>query len=134
MAEFDFSELSKLSADLGESAQGVGKFVGKALEVSARNIKDETRDKYKGAAYLPGAARSITYDVTEGSSFTNGNNFQAEIGPQLGGQGSIVGLVELGKGKVAPRGYLTEALHNEQEGFERGIDRAVDDSLKEHGL
>jgi hypothetical protein len=130
----DTSALDKLAADLGQVPDGAGKRIRQAVEVGARNVKDSWRDKMRDAAYLPHASQSISYDM-HGTTGSRLGAITAEIGPELGGQGSLVGGVEMGTlSGVSPRGYGLKALQDEQPDFERGLDLAIDDALKAAGL
>jgi hypothetical protein len=101
-------DLNALARDLGEIPKATAPFVRKAVEVSARNIKDLIRDEYSGARALPGASRSISYD--KGSTGARLGGISAEIGPELGGQGSIVGLVDEGAPRTPGRKRIPKAL------------------------
>lgn len=131
--EVDFSDLDLLAADLGDVPSNVGPNVLKAVEVSARNIKNSWRDKLKGARALPGAARSISYTV-KGSASGAGSQVNAEIGATNRGQGSLVGKTEFGSVNNGPKGYGTAALAETQEDFERGLSRALEDAERRAGL
>jgi hypothetical protein len=126
-------DLNALARDLGEIPKATAPFVRKAVEVSARNIKDLIRDEYSGARSLPGASRSISYDL-HGSTGSRLGGISAEIGPELGGQGSIVGLVDEGAPRTPGRKRIPKALSDEAPGFERGIEIAIADGLKAAGL
>ncbi|WP_146243445.1 hypothetical protein [Curtobacterium sp. MCLR17_034] len=126
-------DLSSLARDLGEIPKATAPFVRKAVEISARNIKDLIRDEYSGARALPGASRSISYDL-HGSTGSRLGGISAEIGPELGGQGSVVGLVDEGAPRTPGRKRIPKALQNEAPGFTQGIERAIDDGLKAAGL
>jgi hypothetical protein len=126
-------DLNSLARDLGEVPKATAPFVRKAVEISARNIKDLIRDEYSGARALPGASRSISYDL-QGSTGARLGGISAEIGPELGGQGSIVGLVDEGAPRTPGRKRIPKALNDEAPGFEQGIQRAIDDGLKAAGL
>lgn len=126
-------DLNALARDLGEIPRATAPFVRKAVEVSARNIKDLIRNEYSGARQLPGAARSISYDV-KGSTGARLGGISAEIGPELGGQGSIVGLVDEGAPRTPGRKRIPKALNDEAPGFEKGIELAIEDGLKAAGL
>lgn len=126
-------DLSSLARDLGEIPKATAPFVRKAVEVSARNIKDLIRDEYSGARQLPGASRSISYDL-KGSTGARLGGISAEIGPELGGQGSIVGLVDEGAPRTPGRKRIPKALNDEAPGFEKGIELAIEDGLKAAGL
>lgn len=126
-------DLNALARDLGEIPKATAPFVRKAVEVSARNIKDLIRDEYSGARALPGASRSISYDL-QGSTGARLGGISAEIGPELGGQGSVVGLVDEGAPRTPGRKRIPKALQNEAPGFTRGIEQAIEDGLKAAGL
>lgn len=128
MADDDFSRLAR---DLGGVPKGTGKFLRKAVEVTARHVKDSWKDRLKGSPHVPGGPASITYDLKPGR-----DGMGAEIGPELGrGQASIVGILEVGSAShVSPRGFGLAALHDNEADFEHGIELAVDDALKAAGL
>lgn len=129
----DFSDLAKLAADLGEVPKDAGDNVRKAIEVSARNIKDDWKGKLAGARQLGGAQRAITYDLKGGRGI-RGSQIEAEIGATLGGQGSLVGILEYGSPTLAPRGYGLKALEDTAEDFQRGLEKAIEDAERSAGL
>jgi hypothetical protein len=129
----DNSELDKLVADLGKVPDKSGENMVKAIKVGAGNVKKGWRQRLEGADHLPQAARSITYDV-KGSASAARSEISAEIGPELGGQGSIVGLVELGTANSPARGYGLAALQEEEADFEKGLNLAIDSALDGLGL
>lgn len=126
-------DLNALARDLGDIPKATAPFVRKAVEISARNIKDLIKNEYSGARALPGASRSISYDL-KGSTGARLGGISAEIGPSLGGQGSIVGLVDEGAPRTPGRKRLPKALNQESPGFEQGIQKAIDDGLRAAGL
>ena len=133
MPDFDFSEIEKLAADLGEVPKGAGKFVSKAVEVSARKVKESWRDKLRGSEGLPYAARSIAYEIKGGEAI-RGSTITAEIAPRLGSQGSLVWVPEFGSLSTAPRGYGRAALQENTEDFVTGLELAVMDAQRAAGL
>lgn len=122
-------DLYSLARDLGAVPAQTAPFARKAVEVSARNIKDAIRDAYEGAYRLPGAARSISYDMKESQDAV-----EAEIGPQLGGQGSLVGIVDSGTSRTPGKRRIPQALAEEADGFDLGLQLAIDDGLRAAGL
>lgn len=126
-------ELNALARDLGEIPKATAPFIRKAVEVSARNIKDIIKDEYSDARALPGASRSISYDL-KGNTGARLGGITAEIGPELGEQGSIVGLVDEGAPRTPGRKRIPKALTQEAPGFEQGIQKAIDDGLRAAGL
>lgn len=136
MPEIDNSELNKLAADLGKVPARSGRNLRKAIEVTARNVKDTWREKASGSTSFPDFPRAITYDVEGSGSRATGSNLQAEIGPdaELGYPGSWGAILEYGSVNSPPRGYGHAALQENEADFERGIDRAIDDALRAAGL
>ena len=126
--EFDFSDVTALAADLSRAARIAPENVGKAVAVTARKVQQDWREPLSGSESLPGGAAEVTYDL-KGSSARTGSAISAEIGPELKGQGPLVGMLEYGTPTTGPRGYGAEALRKNQEDFERGILRAVEDAL-----
>jgi hypothetical protein len=129
----DFSALDKLAADLGEVPKNAGQNVRKATEVSARKVKDAWKEKLVGARSLGQANRAISYDLKGGGSLS-GSRLEAEIGATLGGQGSLVGIVEYGSPTLSPRGYGLKALEDTAEDFQRGLEKALEDAERMAGL
>ena len=133
-AAFDFSELDRLAADIGEVPAKSGPKIRKALEVTSRYVRDSWRDKLKGSIsfkHLPGA---VTYDIVTFQGF-GASVFQAEIGFDKGRpQGALGNLSEFGKPGQAPMGFGHASLLENQADFEKGIDIAIGDALKEAGF
>jgi hypothetical protein len=126
-------DLYSLARDLGEIPKETGPFVRKAIEVTARRIKDQIKDDYSGSRNLGGASRSISYDL-HGSTGARLGGISAEIGPELGGQGSVVGLVDAGRPGQPGKHRIPKALADNADDFESGLDKAIDDGLKAAGL
>ena len=124
---FDFSELNTLAADLGEAPVKVIPFARKAVEVTARNVKDDWRKeaKRKGLKQYAGA---VDYDMqldTDGS-------IGADIGPNLGKAQGTFGFVEDAAGGVrsAPQHAGRNAAKKNEADFEKGLLQAGEDALK----
>lgn len=122
----DFSELNQLAADLTRVPDKANKFVKKALEVTARNVKDDWRqgaDRTGLGAY----AADIDYEIK-----TPSGEIVAEIGPTVGDSGSF-GFVEDGGGNVrsAPQHAARDAVRANEDDFVRGLEIAVFDALAE---
>ena len=133
-ADFDFSELDRLAADLGEVPAKSGPLIRKALEVTSRYVRDSWRDKLKGSIsfkHLPGA---VTYDIATFQGF-GASIFQAEIGfDKSRSQGALGNISEFGTPKTPPSGFGHASLLENQDDFQKGIDIAIGDALKESGL
>jgi len=126
----DTSELDTLVADFGKVMKATPENVAKAVAVSARKVKNDWQEPVKGSESLPGGASTITYDMVGASNaILNRSAISAEIGPELRGQGPLVGMLEYGTPNTGPRGYGLEALRKNADDFERGIAKAVEDGL-----
>lgn len=156
----DKSELDQLIRDLERAPQLLPKHLRKALERTARGVKDAARAKVrKRSRPWRQAASSIDYEL-EGSSGTV-STMSADVGYNKDTPaGNLGNLLEFGaprakkhvlvkrKGKktksipvpgdvaqpLAPGGELQAALQEHEEDFERGVDAAVDDAMREVDL
>ncbi|MEV7827506.1 hypothetical protein [Microbacterium enclense] len=130
MADFDFSSLDKLAADLGTVSRDTQKNVRKAVEVTARKVKDSWRDKLKGSSTLPGLPSAVSYDVKSASGAV-----EAEVGFDKGRrQGALGNVSEFGTPSVGPRGFGLASLEENRGDFEDGIGIALAETLEENGL
>lgn len=132
MTTFDFSELDKLTADLGQVPAKARANIRKALEVTARHVKDDWQAPLKQSERIPRGAYTVSYDVTSENSRTA--DITAEIGPTVRGKGShwvggLVGVLEYGTPTTPPTGYGHEALRKNQADFEKGLGIAAGDIL-----
>jgi hypothetical protein len=133
-ADFNYEDLDRLAADLGEVPKKTGPLLRKALEVTSRNVKDSWRSKLNGSRTLPGLPAAVSYDVSTFRGF-GASVFQAEIGfDKDKPQGALGNISEYGTPKIAPRGFGHAALQENTGDFEKGIELAVDQALKEAGL
>lgn len=132
--DFDFSDLTKLAADLTEVPKNAGKKIRKAVEVSARNVKEDWKKPLQGSPTVPGGERSISYDLKGGEGI-RGSTISAEIGPETGGIGSVVSALEEGfGGRQGPLGFGSAALQMNQDDFIRGLEIALEENETEAGL
>lgn len=133
--EFDFTELTRLAADLGDAAETIGKPLRQAVEVTARHVKDDWNENLYTEGHAKLTGHSITYDI-EGTASKDGSAITADIGAVTGSgkQAGIVRLLENGSINNPPHGAGSGALKANEDDFERGIDLAVGDALKQVGL
>jgi hypothetical protein len=129
MTTFDYSELSKLAADLGEIPAKTHANVRKAIEVTARHVKDDWRDPLSQSEMIPRGAFTVSYDIA-----TDSEGVTAEIGPTVRGKGShwlggLIGTLEYGTPTTPPTGYGHAALQKNEDDFEKGLAEAVKDIL-----
>lgn len=121
------SELGDLAADLRAAGSAARPFVRKAIEVTARNIKD---DWAAGArvenpeGFVRAYPSSIDYDVSEGPF-----RVVAEIGPDLGKRGGTAGFLEDGTVNRPPQHAGRDALESNEDDFYDGLGKAVADAL-----
>jgi hypothetical protein len=122
--DFDMSEVRNLSADLTSVGSKVAPLARKAVEVTARHVKDDARSLMKGVKGMPHIPRSVDYDMV-GSAAGIG----ADIGFDKGGQGSLGNIYEYGSRYFPARGPLTHALHENEADFVKGIMLAAEEAL-----
>lgn len=128
--EFDFSEVLKLAADIDQVPRNASQNIRKAVEVTARNVRDAWREQLAGSQTVPAGPASVTYDMKGG-----GGEIVGEIGPELGRtQGPLVGMLEYGTPTTGPRGFGAQALKQNEADFERGISIATGQAEREAGL
>lgn len=123
--EFDFSDLMKLAADLGDAPGKASQNVVKALHVTSRHIKDDWR-KDANRTGLRKYAVDMSYDIE-----TRDGAITSEIGPTPGDAGSL-GLVEDANGGVrsAPQHAGRDAARKHEGDFISGVLKAVTDPLE----
>lgn len=127
----DFSEVLSLAADLTRVPDAANRNVRKAIEVTARHVRDDWRqgaEVSRGDGYTDRYASSIFYDVEIGAG-----EIAAEIGPELGRPGGSAGFLEDAGGGVqaAPQHAGRNALEANEADFERGLEIAVFEALAE---
>lgn len=134
-ADFDFTDFTKLAADIGEAIPGGRKNFRTALEVTARHVKDDWNGKLYSEGHAKRTGRAVTYDIGGFEGFGS-TILEAEIGAVRGSgrQAGVVRLLENGSVNNGAHGYGAAALHQNEADFERGVTRAIDDSLKQAGL
>jgi hypothetical protein len=128
---FDFTAVNKLAADLSKAAGATDVTVPKAVEVTARKIKDDWNGQLYRDGHASRTGRSITYDLLVAR-----HEFQAEIGAVRGSgrQAYITRLLEYGSANNPPHGAGAGALDSNTDDFVNGLQKAADDALKEAGL
>lgn len=131
MADSDFAELMELAADLSAVPSAANRNVKKAIEVTARNVRDDWR---QGAAVAYGEGFSARYSssIFYDMKFPGGA-IEAEIGPELGRPGGSAGFLEDAPGDVeaAPQHAGRDALEANEADFVRGLEIAIFEALAE---
>lgn len=127
----DFSELANLAADLSSVPAAANRNIKKAIEVTARTVRDDWRqgaEVSRGGGFTEKYASSIFYDLKY-----PGGAIEAEIGPEVGRPGGSAGFLEDAPGGVmaAPQHAGRNALEANEEDFIRGLEIAIFDALAE---
>lgn len=129
--EFDTTEMGSLIADLEQADRTVVRNLRKAVEVSARNVKDAWSKKAARSG-LKGYAASVDYTVKRNAAF-GGASVDAEIGPNLSRRRKLAafGFVEEGGGGVrsAPQHAGREALKETEADFVKGVGIAAGEAM-----
>lgn len=134
MADFDFSELDSLAADLGEVPKNAGPLINSALQHTAVEVKKSWQKRVKGAKHLPGLPAAIDYDVSTFQGF-GASVLKIEVGFNKDKpQGALGNVNEFGTPLVAGRGHGMAALEDNIADFEKGLGDAARDAEKEAGL
>lgn len=126
--EADFSEVLALEADLRAVPPEANRRVRKALEVTARGVKDDWRQGATiSGSYAKSYAGSISYDIGY-----PGGAIEAIIGPVLGRTpGAGAGFLEEGGGGVdgPPHHAGRDALEANEADFYRGLEIAIAEAV-----
>jgi len=121
------SDLDNLVHDLGKIPTKALENVRTAVEVSARHLKDDWRDAAKGnnPAHSKQYPSSISYTLRNWPGEAS-----AQVGPALGGQGSL-GILEEANGGVAsaPQRNWEEPLRAAEKDFADGLAKALGDAF-----
>jgi len=138
MADFDFSEVTQLAADLGDVAAETVNNLGPALEFTSFRIKQGAARKVSSRRHFGQAAAAIDYELNGFSGF-GAAVVQAEIGyDKHRPAGELGNLVEFGApgspNALSPGSELVSTLHEEEADFVRGIERAIADAHRGAGL
>lgn len=128
--EIDFSELVQLEQDLGEIPERMIPNVRKAVEHTARGIKDDWQQLASGPSGMHAKRfpKSVDYDMKLNSDGSIG----AEIGPNLSRPQGSLGFLEDAPGgvKSAPQHAGRTAVKKNEQDFIDGLDKAAKDAEK----
>lgn len=157
----DFSELMQLAADLDSAPKNVAPLLGKALGVTSGKIKKDAQSTVQKRPLLgKAAAGAIDYELHGTSGAVS--EMSSEIGYDKDKPGGALGnLIEFGApnakkhvlvrdkktGKrktvpvpgdvprpLPPSHDLGNALLKNEDDFVSGVERAIDDAMREAGL
>lgn len=132
---FDFSELDKLAADLGEVAPTAGPLINSAVQYTSKETVKSAQKKVGRRKHFKQAAQAIDYEV----KVVFGQLIQSEIGYDKDKTAGPLGnLIEFGAedstNSLAPGNELQRALHENEEDFVKGLEKAIEDAEKKAGF
>ena len=127
MADFDFSDVMNLAADLGTVEKRVIPLARKAVEFTANGIKKD----WKPDAKVSGGARAYAASIDYEMQLDTDGVICAVIGPSLDRPGGSWGLLEDAPGGVtsAPQHAGRKAAAKNVADFEKGLLMAGGDAL-----
>jgi biotin operon repressor len=124
--EVDASDFYRLAAELDAAPAKAIRNVRKAVEVTAKNIKDDGRKiaRRRSGRVARGYPAKFDYDML----LDTDGEIGAEIGPETGGQGSLGILEDAPNGvQSAPQHALRDATRQNESDLQRGLEKALDD-------
>lgn len=126
----DFSELTRLAADLGEVADDAGPNIRTAVVVTSLKVKKDWQEPLKGSRTLPALPYALGFDVT-----SDGHEIHSEIGfDKARNQGPLGNISEYGSPSITGRGFGIAAIEANQEDFVHGLDLATKALERKAGL
>jgi hypothetical protein len=132
-ASFVFTELTELAADLADVPAKALRNVSKAVEVTARGIKDDWRAvaKAESGRHAKRYPSAITYDKDRLTVF-GVDIVRAEIGPEIGRPQGRLGFLEEGVAEQNTAGQhgMRLAVKANEDDFMRGLLMAIADPLE----
>ncbi len=142
---FDFSEVGRLAADLGQVPEHVGPNVRRAVEITARRIKDGAAASVQaGARSWRALPSAIDYDVTAGSDSVVASTLglSSSVGAEIGYNRSRRQSAKLGNLRefgapaedLPPHNDLLHALEDNQGDFQHGLEIAIQGAEQAAGL
>lgn len=135
---FDFSELTRLAADLESVPKNIGGFLESAIKFTSVNVKRAASRKVGRRRHFKQAAQAIDFEVKHFSGF-GVNIIQSEVGfDKDKPAGELGNLIEFGApgspNALTPGNELQTSLHENEADFMRGVDKAIDDAHRKAGL
>lgn len=128
-ADFDFSEVVQLEQDLGEVPVKMIPLVRKAVEVTARHIKDDWREEATRSSGIH--AKHYPFTVDYDMKLNADGAISAEIGPNMNRSQGTLGFLEDAPGGVraTPQHAGRKAVKKNEEDFTNGLLKAAEDAM-----
>lgn len=157
--EVDFTELIELAEDFEKLAATLPARIVQAVEHTAYSVSDDAKDAVLRRHYFKGAASAIDYEMKGVSGAVS--SIDAEVGYNKSKRGGRLGnLLEYGapnaprmmnvpdgmggwktvpvpgggKRPLAPGGELQASLSRNEEDLQRGVEKAIDDAMRDARL
>jgi hypothetical protein len=125
MTDFDTSELTELSNDLGKIPGRMVKDQVAAVEKSARRVESSWRQRWSGISHAPNLAKAVTHEVK-----TRPGEVTGIIGPDKDlRQGALGNIIEYGTSNNAPIPGGGPALKSEEPRLLKDIGDIAEDIL-----
>lgn len=118
----DFSEVNRLSADLGRAPKAVIAEAGRVLFKASMNIKDDVQQELSGHTYWSPLARAMDFELV---------GLKSEVGFKDQGQGELAGIHEFGSSRRGPHPTLYPAAEREAPKFEKAMGDASAKALRD---
>jgi hypothetical protein len=136
---FDFSEVDRLAADLGEVSDNIGPLLNSAVQVTSVKVKKAAAKRVGASSSWGAAAQAIDYEIKTLHGFGQ-SQIQSEIGYEkektAGALGNLreFGAPDSPTGPLAPHNDLAAALHENEKDFGYGLAKAAQDAERKAGL
>jgi hypothetical protein len=98
--------------------------LGKAVQDSGKRLQADARSR---ARAIGGHSRGYPNKIT--STFTPGRSPSVEVGPILGGMGSLGGILEFGSPTSGPHPHLHPAFDEEVPKFDEAVVQVAGETL-----
>ena len=108
----DFSEVTKLSANIGRASSSMVKAAHGVIAKGALNIKTDTRENVSNHPAWKRLEQTVNYEQV---------GLSAEVGYDDVGQGELAGIYEFGSARRSPHPTLYPAAERELPRFEKAM-------------
>jgi hypothetical protein len=114
--EIDSTDVKLLGVHLSKVFDTLTVPLGKAVQESGKRLQQDARTR---ARAIGGHAKGYPNKIT--TTFTPGRSPSVEVGPILGGQGSLGGILEFGSPTSGPHPHLHPAFDEEIPRFDEAV-------------
>ncbi len=122
--EIDTTDIKLLASNLGDVYDSLTAPLGKAVQESGKRLQQDARTR---ARAIGGHAKGYPNKIT--TDFTGGRSPSVEVGPILGGMGSLGGILEFGSPTSGPHPHLHPAFDEEIPRFDEAVIQVAGEAL-----